>query len=266
MGRCERVEKSTRAAARTELCRPGTWFERDEMTVTVWVTDGQPVTVEVGAKLCFGRDPGPAQLAVDDPTVSRRHGFVHAFEGAWAVSSTGSRLGLLLFDRDSPSRLNVPVGAGPVTVPFEHCAVVIESRHTRHALIVHGPGAAGWKTVRASVASDTPEDAAGRTLAPWAGLHWRDGRSRQPLRWYRTLVAMCEPYLAAPPVEVVPSDAALAQRLGTTTNVVQSRLISEVRDALGFDRFTPQLRQTMVAVALSQGLVTRADLDVLDSE
>lgn len=54
---------------------------------------------------------------------------------------------------------------------------------------------------------------------------------------------------------MVRSDAELAARLGTTANVVQSRLIAEVRDALGFDRFTPQLRQTLVSVALSQGLV-----------
>lgn len=235
------------------------------MSVRVWVSDEGPLVLEAGEDLPFGREEGAAQLAPDDPTVSRRHGVIHASEGSWGVTATGSRLGLVLYDQETPSRLHVPRGAGPVAVPFARCSLVIESRHARHALTVHGPGAAGWTGAWSSVLTGSAdEDATGMTVSPWAGVRWRDGRSDKPLRWYRTLVALCEPYLSDPPEEVVRSDAELAARLGTTANVVQSRLIAEVRDALGFDRFTPQLRQTLVSVALSQGLVTRDDLLLLD--
>jgi hypothetical protein len=78
------------------------------------------------------------------------------------------------------------------------------------------------------------------------------------------LVAMCEPSFGPTSPTTIPSDAELAERLGTTANVVSATYMKEVREALGFDKYEPSLRQTIVAVAIAQGLVTVDDLEVLD--
>lgn len=234
--------------------------------VRVQIGDRPEVEVAVGHPLVFGRLPGPGQLALDDTRVSRRHGEIAATAaGTWTVTATGSHAGVAVYDHETPSRLHVPCGVGPVLVPFARASVVIEIEEQRHAFTVSAPGLAGWSGSWESVlrATEAPVDPS-VTQIGWDGVRGRDERTGRPLRWFQTLVAMCEPYFADPPEERVPTDDELARRLGTTKNMVQSRLIGSVRDALGFDTYTPQLRQTMVSIAISQGLVTAADLAVLD--
>jgi hypothetical protein len=40
--------------------------------------------------------------------------------------------------------------------------------------------------------------------------------------------------------------------------------VGDVKRQLGFESYTPHLKQTMVSIAISQRLVTAADLAVLD--
>lgn len=234
------------------------------MAVTVQIGDRRPVSLSPGAQLVIGRDDGPGQVGADDRTVSRRHGVIAAADSHWTVQATGTRSGLVVYDHETPSRLLISRGVGPVVVPFASASVVIEVRLRRYSVTVQGPGAPGWAGSWASARtewSDAP--APGETHVPWE-IRWRDTSTGKPMRWYQTLVAMCEPFLLHVPDAVVPSDAQIAQRIGTSVNVIQSRLMGEVRDQLGFDRYTPDLRRTMVSIAISQRLVTAADLAVLD--
>jgi hypothetical protein len=232
------------------------------MTVTVQIGDRR-VPLAPGSQLAIGRDDGPGQVAADDRTVSRCHGVIAAAEGHWTVQATGTRSGLVVYDHETPSRLLISRSVGPVVIPFPSASVVIEVRRGRYSVTVEGPGAPGWSGSWASALTEWSEQPApGETHVPWE-IRWRDSSTGKPLRWYQVLVAMCEPFLLHVSDAVVPSDAQIARRLGTSANVIQSRLMGEVRDQLGFDRYTPDLRRTMVSIAISQRLVTVADLAVL---
>ncbi|WP_426571103.1 hypothetical protein [Aquihabitans sp. McL0605] len=233
------------------------------MTVTVGVGEGRPLRLAHGGHLVIGRDAGPGQLGAEDRTVSRRHGIITAGEAHWTVEATGTRSGLVVYDHETPSRLLLCRGVGPVVVPFASASVVIEVKLRRYAVTVEGPGAPGWAGSWASTIGDgTQPPAPGETHIPWE-IRWKDSTTGKPLRWYQTLVAMCEPFLRHVPDAVVPTNSQIAHRLVTSEKVIGSRLMDEVRDQLGFDRYTPNLRQTMVSIAISQRLVTVADLAVL---
>lgn len=235
------------------------------MELRASVEGRQAIVVGVGRSLEIGRNDGPGQIAVTNQAVSRRHGVI-AFEGpGWSVTATGTQSGLVVYDHETPSRVHVPRGVGPVAMPFAQASVVIEVRQQRYPVTVTAPGLDGWAGSWASTLSAAAGSGMrGATRPPWDGVRWRDERTGKPLRWYQALVAMCEPFLTVGGPDTVPSDSELARRIGTTVNVVQSRLMGEIRDHLGFQTYTSQLRQTMVAVAISQRLVTADDLTVLD--
>jgi hypothetical protein len=169
----------------------------------------------------------------------------------------------VIYDHETPSRLLLSRDVGPVVVPFASASVVIEVKLRRYAVTVDGPGAPGWAGSWASAIGDGVQaPAPGETHIPWE-IRWKDPSTGKPLRWYQTLVAMCEPFLRNARDPLVPTNAQIAHRLGTSENVIGKRLMDVVRDQLGFDRYTPNLRQTMVSIAISQRLVTVADLSVL---
>lgn len=238
------------------------------MDVVVTIEGERRFTLRSGERLEFGREEVEASITDGDRWVSRHHGTIAADERGWSVEAVGSRCGVVVYDTETPSRLHIARGVGPVTMPFAAAAVVVEARGRRHVLFVEGPGAPGWSGAWASVLGETQGE--GRvppglgTVGPWEGVRWLDRRTGRPLRWYQTLVAMCEPFFATPPVEEVPTDAELADRLGTTAAVVRKRLMGELRDELGLDAEAPHVRRTIVAIAIAQGLVTRDDLRVLD--
>jgi hypothetical protein len=226
--------------------------------------DGRTTELAPGDELAFGRDPGPGQIAVGDRRVSGRHGVIAASEGGWAVRSTASYFGFTVYDCDSPSRLCVPLGAGPVPVPFAWAVIAVEIRGDRHLLDVRAEDTCGWAEGWAGAAGDTAGEAgASSTIPAWAGVRWTD-RSGRALRWYQVLVAMCEPRFAVPPQERIPSNGELARRLGVSQGVVENHYLVRLRKELGLQKFDDQSRLAAVVIAISQGLVTRADLAVLD--
>lgn len=234
------------------------------MTVTVQIGDRRPVPLSPGAQLVIGRDDGPGQVGADDRTVSRHHGVITAADKHWTVQATGTRSGLVVYDHETPSQLLISRGVGPVVVPFASASVVIEVRLRRYSLTVQGPGAPGWSGSWASARtewSDAP--APGETHVPWE-IRWRDASTGKPMRWYQTLVAMCEPFLLHAPDATVPTNAQIARRLGVSTSSVEKRLMEQVRNGLGFDPYGADPRRTIVSIAISQRLVTAADLAVLD--
>ena len=92
---------------------------------------GNEVTVAPGEQFFFGRDAGPGQLTPDDRRISGQHGVIAVAEQGWSVSSTASFFGFSVYDCESPSRLHVPLGAGPVPVPFAWAVISIDIKGGR---------------------------------------------------------------------------------------------------------------------------------------
>ncbi len=180
------------------------------------------------------------------------------------MQATGTRSGLVIYDHETPSRLLLSRGVGPVVVPFASASVVIEIKLRRYAVTVEGPGAPGWAGSWAStIGAGAEPPAPGETHMPWGDIRWMDPATGKPMRWYQTLVAMCEPFLRQVEGAAVPTDAEIARRMGVSVGSVRSNLVGDVKRQLGFESYTPNLKQTMVSIAISQRIVTVADLAVL---
>lgn len=236
------------------------------------------IMVVPGDPFFFGRDPGPGQITLDDRSVSGRHGLIESKGDGWQVSSLGSLHSFSVYDVETPSRLFVPLGAGPIRVPFARAIVAVEIRDRRHVLAVEAPGAHGWADSWRSVRDmshplrkDADEaDASVRPPSHTTELMWtpaqffdRRGNIR---RWYQVLVAMCEPRLRMPAElreEKVPSNKQIARRLGISDRTLEKHL-DELRQHFGFDTYTDQMRMAAVVIAIGQRIVTVADLDILE--
>ena len=212
--------------------------------------------------------------------MSGRHGFIEFVDDGWQVSSTGSVYSFSIYDIETPSRLYIPLGSGPIRVPFAQAIVAIEIRDHRYAFEVRAPGATGWadgwRSVR-DVALAPRFDAGSPALLPgntnrttqlmWSSEQFQDRRGKVR-RWYQVLVAMCEPRLRLPAErreERVPTNRQLAGRLGISDRTLEKHL-DELRQHFGFDTYTDQMRIAAVLIAISQGVVTVSDLTLLDHD
>ncbi|MEE9415323.1 MAG: hypothetical protein V3V01_08560 [Acidimicrobiales bacterium] len=215
----------------------------------------QEWAVEDSETLDFGRAKGRGCITVSDRTVSEHHGTVHHFGGSWAITSTGSYLGFSVHDVATAAAFEIPLGAGPVTVPFAHAIVVVAGREARHALSIHGPVA---------TTDQQPSIGSGSTV-PIVDRAACVGRNGHPLRWFQVLTALCENALSNPGMALgsVASDNEIRKRLGIGSSTLE-RALTRARQELGFAPHTPQLRVVMATTAIAQGVVTPADLKSLD--
>lgn len=230
------------------------------------VVDDNRVRIAPGERLAFGREPGPGQITADDRRVSGQHGVIAASASGWTVESTARFYGFTVYDCDSPSRLCVPVGGGPIVVPFASAVLAVELRGDRYVLEIRGPDTGRWADAWANAPRDLGEDpevVTGDTVPVWAGTRWTD-RTGRALRWYQTLVALCEPRFGVPPEERIPSNREVAQRLGVSQSVIENHYLQRLRKELGLRKFDEQTRLAAVVIAIGQGLVTRSDLGVLE--
>ena len=213
------------------------------------------VTLEEGGALEFGRADGPGCITESDRTVSSHHGTIRHEGDSWSITSTGSYLGALVHDVSTAAGFELPVGVGPVTVPFAHAIVTVVGREARHALSVRGPVAPQVGGVSTGSGSTVP-------IVDRLSCMGRDGR---PLRWFLVLVALCEHSLRDPaaPIGSVASDRQIRSRLAIGSSTLE-RAMTRAREELGFAPHTPQLRVVMATTAISQGVVTPADLELLD--
>jgi hypothetical protein len=235
------------------------------VTVTIRI-DEREVQIPVGSSMPFGRAPGPLLIAPDDDRVSRQHGLIGSAGTYWYVHSVSPHYGFTLYDCDTPSKLYIPPGAGPLTVPFSSAIVAIEILGARHHFQVQGAGCANWASnwgphVRV-VTKPTTREEDGKTRYIWNDVSVK-GRDGKTLQWYRSLVAMCEPRLQNPPIERIPTDAEIARRLNISPKTLEKHR-DRLRDELGFNKYDEQMRLAAVVLALGQGLVTAQDLIVLD--
>jgi hypothetical protein len=226
----------------------------------VSITNGDnSIEIQAGERADFGRAPGPLQIAPDEDRISRVHGSIQASaEGSWSVTSMGSYSGFTVFDCETPSRLHIPVKAGPLRIPFAWAILAVEVVGDRYCLEVRGPGATGWASSWGSVLHTPRAETTGHTQPLWhtRNITGPDGKVR---RWYQALVAMCEPRLRTPPVERIPTDNEIAKRLNISPKTLEKHR-DRIRRELGFAKYDEQTRLAAVVLALGQGLVTPNDL------
>lgn len=234
------------------------------------------VMLDQRERLEFGRADGPGQIS-ESSAVSAIHGVIITSDEVWSVTSSGRFHGFSVLDVETPSRLVIPIGAGPIIVPFARAVIAVEVEHHRYLLEVDARplAARNWAGAWSSYLNRRPgpqpltqtrADGTTDTSLAWSGAHFVD-RSGRPLRWYQVLVAMCEPRLRLPAStreDRIPSNKEIAQRLGVTVGVIENHHLDRLRSELGFPRFSEQMRLGAVLLAISQGLVTPADLAVLD--
>src|SRR5207248_5608001 len=96
------------------------------------VTEGGSTLLRPGEAIAFGRNPGPGQITADDLSVSGEHGVIVATDTRWTVTSTGTLHSFVVCDCETTSRLMMPLGAGPVAVPFARAVLCVEIWDRRH--------------------------------------------------------------------------------------------------------------------------------------
>jgi hypothetical protein len=239
------------------------------VTVTNPRSPGLVSSLEPGMTLDFGRTIGGVGRISEHGEVSRHHGTVVASDDGFAVISTGTHSGFVVADRTTPSRLFVPCGVGPVSVPFADASVIVEFGEEYDYLDVRVTGsdaADRWSSAWGPEMRERLADAARHkqaglvTAPPMSAVRWRMANGK-PYAWFDTLVAMCEPALGVGPAGT-PTNRQLAARRQVKLRVIE-RHVASIHEAFGFDTDDKGARYVIVQIAIDQGLVTRADLAAL---
>jgi hypothetical protein len=224
------------------------------------------LSLEPEMTMDFGRAIGGVGRISEHREASRHHGTVVASDDGFAVISTGTHSGFVVADRTTPSRLYVPCGVGPVSVPFADASVIVEFGEEYDYLDVKVTGsdvADRWSRAWgpemrerwADAARDNRADLA--TAPAMSEVRWRMANGK-PYAWFETLVAMCEPALGVGPAGT-PTNRRLAARRKVRVRVIE-RHVASIYEAFGFDTDDKGARYVIVQIAIDQGLVTRADL------
>lgn len=225
--------------------------------------NGLPVVLVPGDEQHFGRDVGGVGRIGEDRAVSRHHGVVCGTTDGFTVTSTGTRVGFVVTDRTTPSKLQIARGVGPVVVPFADCSIVVEHARGRDYLniTVHGSDSAdnwakSWGSEMRRLWKGGPQGGLG-TAPPWPLADWQK-RDGETYAWFTTLVALCEPAFGDAPAGT-PTNPQLAKRLYKGQGVIE-RDMNAIHIAFGL---RAGQREVLAAIAVAQGIVTRQDLDSL---
>lgn len=238
------------------------------MPVIVTSTGGQR-QLDPGAVLRFGRGQsadGVDLTLCDDRRLHRHAGTIRVGDDGWSLTNTGTRLRLLVRDREGVGR-DVLGPGDHRTVPWRSSVVEVVLGTDRLEVRVdctlpHG-------------GDDRAEVRGEATVEPFS--------LDRGTAYFRTLVALCEPQLLDPQSELVPTDAEIVVRLNRsgqeekhiTARAVERR-VRYLRDALGLldhDESGRSVglerrngRTELVVVALVTGVVTTGDLSLLEAE
>jgi hypothetical protein len=197
---------------------------------------------------------------IKGPTVSRSHGVITLTDEGFAVSAIGSRLGVVVFDLATPSMITVPMGVGPVAMPFGQARLTIDQRELDRCLVIEVSGSEAcerWNAAwTAEIRTRWTQRRAASTEPPWRHMKW-SFQHGGVMAWFRTLVAMCVPELEGRS-GYVPTNKELAERLFLSVGVIE-RHVSDIH--LQLDVPTgPGSREELVRLAVRQGFVTRDDV------
>lgn len=216
--------------------------------------------VPTGETVAFGRDPNLNQydVAVDEDNqfLHRRLGVVSHVGGLWWLSNVGSRTALRLCDRLGGAALTLPPGTSlPIT--FERCDIRFSAgRATYEIEVTVSP-----VSFRLPTAADGPLE--GNTTS---------GSLRILPDDLLLILALAEPSLRLGGTAELPSNAAVARRLGWSEKQFDGRLdrLSAKLAAAGVPGFGARSRglatgrrQALVDYAITTGLVNVDQLDQL---
>jgi len=159
------------------------------VTVTNPRSPGLVSLLEPEMAMDFGRTIGGVGRISGHREVSRHHGTVVASDDGFAVISTGTHSGFVVADRTTPSRLYIPCGVGPVSVPFSVASVIVEfgEEYDYLDVTVTGSDAADrWSSAWGPEMRERSADAAREkraallTAPPMSEVRWRiaDGQRK----------------------------------------------------------------------------------------
>jgi hypothetical protein len=222
--------------------------------------------LEPGDCFEFGRDVGGVGRISEMNGVSRLHGRIDAVVDGYTVTSLGTHVGFVVADWTTPSRLHVPRGSGPVVVPFAEASIIVELDSGRDHLDVTVEGSTtadrwrdGWAPDMRARWADAGEQVLPLTAAPMSRVKWMKSNGK-PYSWFLTLVAMCTLTLSDGRGGT-PTNKQLAAIRILPVGVIE-RHVTEIYDAFTHSPADGN-RDAIVALAVSSGLVTRTDLDLL---
>ncbi len=215
--------------------------------------------LEPGTDLTFGRD---ADLSIDEDNnyLHRQLGMFSFQDGAWHLHNVGSALSIELLDHASTNQLTVTPGTA-VRLPFENGLVRIQAGRARYELEIRG--------VAISKATIAPPEGPGSTMTPEQLVLTDEQRL--------LLVALAELRLLdrGAPITAIPTNQAIAERLGWTTtkyNRKLDRMCDAFADAgvsglVGSATSRAKNRRVrLVDYVLNTRTITEADLTLLTGE
>lgn len=217
---------------------------------------GELIEVHPDACLSFGRD---AHLEVDtNPFLHRRVGIFRQRNGEWWLSNVGTAIAIEICDEGSPSRMTIAPGAC-TPMPFQTAVVRFQAGPSVYELIVDQPHSTSFGQI---------EDVF--DASPMKGL------ATVPLNYEQRLllVALAELRLRDCGESSIPPNRTVASLLGWTTTKFNRKLdnLCAKFDRLGVSGLkgsssglASKRRERLVEHVLTIGLITRNDLELLDS-
>lgn len=214
--------------------------------------------LEGGERLTFGRD---ADLEIDtNPYLHRRVGVFRQRNGDWWVSNTGSAIAIEVCDDASPSRLTVAPGTS-TPVPFRDSVVRFQAGPSVYELNLAMPDSPSF--------DESPETTFGPPTIASSEVPLND---EQRL----LLVTLAEERLRdrGAPRSAIPPNRAVCQRLGWSTTKFNRKLdnlcakfhrlgVAGLKGDSG--ALASNRRERLVDHVLTAGLISRADLELLEA-
>jgi hypothetical protein len=205
-----------------------------------------------------GAPEHPVDVVLSHPGVPRVAATIEASADFWLLSNHGSELAYVVDDPEGGGDfIRVGPGRSHAPIPFEFARLAIPVEGGTVDLLVFAPEHDYSAAVRPAGREDLT--VLGFSLDKTA-------------KYFKVLVALCEPRLRSPAVTTVPGTQAIADRLGLSRSAVSFHLdyLAKFKLHVGErEEDDPEARMdgrryALATTALRFGLVTADDLRVLD--
>jgi hypothetical protein len=228
-----------------------------------WLTPAGPrfrdLELTAGQAATFGRGAGgvPVDVPLGDPGVSRLAGRIRSVEDHWVISNLARGATLVVENPEGAGEfVKVAPGRADMPVPFEFSRVVVPASRGSVSFLVFAP-----EHVYADV--DTADDSGEATAVAFP--------LDETSKYFRVLVALCEPRLRDGSSVVIPSVPAIIERLGTGDDGLTRPAVNFHIDYLAGKKLRVKepggkadwQRAALVSLALKFNLVREEHLELL---